>query len=630
MENQYKRLFDSIAPPKSDEELLKAVLDRKAEKNMSTKKKFSKKAIVIPAVAAALLGTTAIGVSAAYQWNLSAAFEDLFRNRYEEYNGSSNARIKDVVFDFSVIGKELDLIYNFDNFDVVIKGITADEHSAYLLYDIVFAEDYDYELADGESWRVNLMPNIDLSWVMNYEGEMSPSSGWSDSFLGMEGSTAHCLNVVNTVGISLQGKPVVYSFDSLVRNGSSVKSRLGENKFSVDIDFDTTANSVDLTPNETITIANGATGTLDYVGLSTFGVGIDVRWDSMDDPGLGIIDELKRSVVINFKDGTTSDSSMFIPKNDMSGNRYSINRNPQTSAVLYWLYPVYMEDIESITIGDKTYKVERVDNASDLAPFDFSTIGKEIGEAYEGLGYTLTVNGVVADAHTAHFIYTIEFNDKFPLDYKHTDVKDTGWFDWAARDFSVKVNGKEANVGMSSSDANNLWLDENTLQRSFMVFCDEVSFENSDVTLTIGSLVHSHITDHIFDDTQEIYCGMSVDFTLGDMSGMELVLTPNKIFALDGIGSAVISEVKITPFKLTYTVLPADGQQVEFDKFCSAVFEGNGDTGVTLKNGAKVFANIGMGSQKDGGMESFMEMCYPVDPADVASVIVCGHEIDIL
>ena len=37
MENQYKRLFDSIAPIKSDEELLKAVLDRKAEK-MNPKK----------------------------------------------------------------------------------------------------------------------------------------------------------------------------------------------------------------------------------------------------------------------------------------------------------------------------------------------------------------------------------------------------------------------------------------------------------------------------------------------------------------------------------------------------------------------------------------------------------------
>ena len=215
MENQYKRLFDSITPIKSDEELLMAVLDRKAEK-MSSKKKFSKKAILIPAAAAALLGTTAIGVSAAYQWNLPAAFEDLFRNRFEEYNSTSDAKIKNVMFDFSVIGKELDLTYNFNNFDVVIKGIAADEHSAYLLYDVVFAEDYDCALTDDEEWFVNLHPNIDMSWLMNYSGEMTPAADWRNGFMNMEGNTAHCFVTINISGISMQDKPLVYSFDRLV------------------------------------------------------------------------------------------------------------------------------------------------------------------------------------------------------------------------------------------------------------------------------------------------------------------------------------------------------------------------------------------------------------------------------
>ena len=47
MDNKYKELFDKLAPIRSDEELLRAVLDRKAE-TMKNGKHFMKKAIIIP------------------------------------------------------------------------------------------------------------------------------------------------------------------------------------------------------------------------------------------------------------------------------------------------------------------------------------------------------------------------------------------------------------------------------------------------------------------------------------------------------------------------------------------------------------------------------------------------------
>lgn len=897
MGNQYKRLFNSIAPIKSDEELLKAVLDRKAEKNMSPKKKFSKKAILIPAAAAALLGTTAIGVSAAYQWNLPAAFEDMFRDRFEQYNGTSDVKTKNVMFDFSVIGKELDLTYNFDNFDVVIKGIAADEHSAYLLYDVVFAEDYDYALADGEEWALNLRPNIDMSWVMNYSGEMNPAVGSTNGLINMERNTAHCFSTVNIAGISLQDKPLVYSFDSLVRSSGDKKDILGleETKFSVDLDFYLSGNSVKLRPNESVTLAGGETGTVNYIGLSTFGVELNVEWDDKqiaDENKGDLCEKLKNSITINYKDGTTSDNTAFTANYvDGSGSRFgSLNDSYYSGVLLSWVYPVYMRDIESITIGDKTYNVQSACNAApfdfasigkelnrvyefdnytlnvrglitdgysayivadvvfdedfDYAPkdgwydwdlsidsdlpggagipgivngntytfyhkvgtidnttlrgktvtfnfewlkrfahfrgsekdeiaeipesekldcgvtldvdfdfdvtrgnktvigstpiylselfgsgtlteftvtplgikatvensdiesaisikaenndfdlvlyhadgtmtmvdgfgrldegtlylagnfeypldtsdivgakigdvevdisaakfakassveqtapaFDFSSVGKAIGESFEGLGYTLTVNGVVADAHTAHFIYTIEFNDKFPFDYKHTDVKDIGWFDWGATGFELTVNGEKANIGCSY-DSNSDWLNENTLQNSFAIFCDnDTSFENSDLTLTIGALKRTStgIPDN---DMQEIDCGMTVDFSLGEMSGMELDLTPDKTFMLDGIGNVTISKVNITPFKLTCTVLSADGQKVAYDDFFKAVVNGDSGVCVTLKNGTKISAPGITGVQKVGGIECDMDLSYPVNPADVASVTICGREI---
>lgn len=634
MENQYKRLFDSIAPIKSDEELLRAVLDRKAEK-MSSKKKFSKKAILIPVAAAALLGTTAIGVSAAYQWNLPAAFEDLFRNRFEEYNGTSGSKMKNVMFDFSVIGKELDLTFNFENCDVVIKGIAADEHSAYLLYDVVFAEDYDFTLANGEEWSVNLRPNIDMSLVKNYDGEVHPSVECINGFMNMEDSIAHCFSTVNISGISLQDKPIVYSFDSLVRKSGDKEDvlELEEKKFSVDMDFCLSGNSVELRPNESITLESGETGTVNYIGLSTFGLELNVEWEDEYLKETNMCEKLKNAVTINYKDGTTSDSTTFTSQylggSGRSFNSRTDDNSYYSSVLLSWVYPVYMQDIKSVTIGGKTYKVETVDNDPELAPFDFSSVGTAIGESRKGEGYTLTIDGVVADTHTAHFMYTIEFNDKFPYDYKHTDVDDTGWFDWGVRDFEITINGVQANTGSSISGADNIWLNDNTLRGSFTIGCGDMSFENSDITLNIGTLRRPHITDCLLDDEQKIDCGMSFDFRTGDMSGMERSAAPNKTIALEGIGNAVVTEVNITPFRLNYTILPADGQKVSFEEFFNAIFADDGGICITLKNGVNISATTCTSAPMNGGIECSVELSYPVNPADVVNITLCGHKIEL-
>ena len=293
----------------------------------------------------ALLGTTAIGVSAAYQWNLPAAFEDLFRNRFEEYNSTSDAKIKNVMFDFSVIGKELDLTYNFNNFDVVIKGIAADEHSAYLLYDVVFAEDYDCALTDDEEWFVNLHPNIDMSWLMNYSGEMTPAADWRNGFMNMEGNTAHCFVTINISGISTQDKPLVYSFDRLVHRSGDKEDilELEEKKFSVDMDFYLSGNSVKLNPNETVTLESGETGTVKYIGLSTFGLELNVEWEDEYLKETDMCEKLKNAVTINYKDGTTSDNTTFtaqyLGSSGRSFNSRADDNSYFSSVLLSWVYP---------------------------------------------------------------------------------------------------------------------------------------------------------------------------------------------------------------------------------------------------------------------------------------------------
>lgn len=156
MKNRYQKAFDEISPIRSDEELFRAVLDRKAE-DMKATRKIGKKAIVILAAAAVLLGMTTVGVGAAYQWNLTAAFEGLFRDRRETYGEKA-----DLGIDFSRIGTEIGESWRGEGYTLTIEGAIADESTAYFYYTLAFDEDFPYDhaprKADGTeqgSWLVD-------------------------------------------------------------------------------------------------------------------------------------------------------------------------------------------------------------------------------------------------------------------------------------------------------------------------------------------------------------------------------------------------------------------------------------------------------------------------------------------
>lgn len=161
MKNRYKKAFDEISPIRSDEELLRAVLDRKAE-TMKTTRKIGKKAIAIPVAAAVVLGMTAVGVGAAYQWNLSAAFEGLFRNRSETYSEKADSGI-----DFSRIGTEIGESWRGEGYTMTIEGAIADERNAYFYYTLAFDEDFpcDYAHEDVREGTGRFDWLIDLNTV---------------------------------------------------------------------------------------------------------------------------------------------------------------------------------------------------------------------------------------------------------------------------------------------------------------------------------------------------------------------------------------------------------------------------------------------------------------------------------
>ncbi|MDE7193654.1 MAG: hypothetical protein K2O14_06750, partial [Oscillospiraceae bacterium] len=511
---------------------------------------------LIPAAAAALLGTPAIGVSAAYQWNLPAAFEDMFRERFDQYNGESDLQTKNVMFDFSTIGKELDLTYNFDKFDVIIKGIAADEHSAYILYDVVFAEDYDCALTDDEEWFVNLHPNIDMSWVMNYSGEMAPAASWRNGFMNMEGNTAHCFVTINISGISMQDKPLVYSFDRLVHRSGDKEDilELEEKKFSVDMDFELWRNSVRILPNEKITLESGETGIIDYIGLSTFGVELDVEWtgDMLSEENKeDMCEKLKNSITINYKDGTTSRDTVFTAEY-LGSNRMRMHSHEDsysTSVLLSWVYPVYMRDIESITIGDKTYNVQSAYNAS---PFDFASIGKEINRVYEFENYTLNVRGLITDGYSAYIVCDVVFDEDF--DYAPKD----GWYDW---ELSVDSDLPGGN-GVPSIVNGNVYtfynrvgtIDNTTLRGKTVTF----DFE----WLRRGEMPHGSEKNETPEELERevLDCGVTleVDFDFDVTRGNKSVIGSAPVYLSELFGSGTLTDFTVTPLGIKATVENSD------------------------------------------------------------------------
>ncbi|MDE7230066.1 MAG: hypothetical protein K2N56_06250, partial [Oscillospiraceae bacterium] len=348
MKNNYKSMFDDLAPVMGDEELLKAVLDRKAEKNMGTRK-FSKN-IFIPVIAAAVLGATAVGASAAYQWNHAQAVQKVFENE-----GNVDAEFPK--YDLNKLGgKELNDVIQCDGFTIKTLGIAADDHTAYMFYDIVFDEGTDLSLSENEKWICTFYPHLELEWIKDYWGlnlenrDELPSphmSGHSESF-GVDGNVLHMYSVFSLSGITLPGKTLNFEFSSLRRYNTVTKESRGDfsvvdNSLAVEVDFVTTE-SVVVKPDTRVTLPSGETGMFKLIEVTPFTLVTDIDWDNPDS-GINnddmvstngkfsvepITDRLMTSLKIEFKDGTVKDINAFAVDNGSAGGALR----------LAWEYPV--------------------------------------------------------------------------------------------------------------------------------------------------------------------------------------------------------------------------------------------------------------------------------------------------
>lgn len=378
MDNKYKEFFDKLAPIRSDEELLRAVLDRKAE-TMKNGKHFMKKAIIIPAAAAALLCTT-VGVSAAYEWNIPAAIADIFgRNSYKIPDGVS---FKD--FNFTAVGgRELNNVFKFDGYEVQIKGVAADPHSMLLFYDVAF----DNETSEETIEKFKAMYAIaDLQLFVDYNRNLSAAGTADDPafskeyswkhidmahqqrnlYLGSEGNVAHYCFKYTVTGASLAGRSVALEVgDRSVLNSDGAKRA----DYTLDLGFVDDSDCLDIYKDNEINLSSGVKGNVSHIQLTPFSVCFRVDWGEqrVEDPdengnvsaGALDVNTIYNEFKIKLKDGTIMDAKAFRPFEDGADRSYT--KESSDSGEVYaqdpifeWLYPVNVSEVEALVIGNTT------------------------------------------------------------------------------------------------------------------------------------------------------------------------------------------------------------------------------------------------------------------------------------
>ena len=201
MKKEYNELFNRISPQSSNEEFLSQIL-RKAEIVEKKNKVRMKKPVIAAFAAVFTLAAATITVGAATGWDFNSGFDAVFKNRSEQY---INTPVYQPGFDFAKYGKELDQHYTFDDYTLNIYGVIADESTAYVMYDVVFDEDFDYkEKKNYTAWDMKAILETADSAMTTNDGNLIAADGNRFTFYKMATSGKENINLAgNTLIFNL-------------------------------------------------------------------------------------------------------------------------------------------------------------------------------------------------------------------------------------------------------------------------------------------------------------------------------------------------------------------------------------------------------------------------------------------
>lgn len=214
--NKIRESFSEITPPTDNATVIRNVIERMENMDKKTKTPRSNRALVTVIAAAAALAAVTVSVGAVTGWDFNSAFGKAHltvaaNHGYHEIKAYSTEEAQQEIsdcessltgfeessFDFLSGGKELDLWYSFDDFKLNIKGVCADDYSAYVLYDIVFNEGFDYSPKVGwTAWETTVIPEaVDRS--LAEQPALGMVSGMSQGVISQEGNILHCYTMPN-------------------------------------------------------------------------------------------------------------------------------------------------------------------------------------------------------------------------------------------------------------------------------------------------------------------------------------------------------------------------------------------------------------------------------------------------
>ena len=214
IEKRLRESFSEITPPTDNGTIIRNVIERAENmKKNETRKPRSNRVFVTASAAAAVLAAATVSVGAATGWNFNSAFSQV-NQTVANNNGSHSVHaystdearqeaaqnpvresveaVAENQFDYLSGGKELDLWYTFDDFKLNIKGVCADDYMAYVLFDIVFDDDFDYSAKAGwTSWEIcTLAEAVDKS--LDEQPKLGMVSGIGEEVISQEGNILHC------------------------------------------------------------------------------------------------------------------------------------------------------------------------------------------------------------------------------------------------------------------------------------------------------------------------------------------------------------------------------------------------------------------------------------------------------
>lgn len=387
-----KRLRDSfseITPPTDNVTLVRNVIERaenmNKNENESRKPRLNRAAVIIIAAAAVLTAAT-VSVGAANGWSFNSAFSQANHAIAQRYDGYHNPTVYSTseasqdtgsaeqaasaqmdTFDFLSGGKELDLWYSFDNFRLNIKGVCADDYSAYVLYDIVFDEDFDYSPKAGwTEWEVTAIPDA-VDKALAEQPELGMVYTFSEGVISREGNVLHCYLMPMLFNeYTWGGKTMTLDFDSMWRyvpshsESEEISQReilsFGENGLHVEIPidfqlFETTTweinKPVDLSANESNRNFYGEniSGTVTNFSATPLGYRVFVEADTSDFTKGDCY-----TLDMSFNVGGTTDSTA-------PGHGFSWTNSDGEGEIGIFTHPIDPADISSITICGQTYEL---------------------------------------------------------------------------------------------------------------------------------------------------------------------------------------------------------------------------------------------------------------------------------